>query len=134
MLETIFAHIHNDFEARRLSGTFEIAGGRLPLPGVAAGEYIRVMGSRFNDGIHRYPAEDLADETFTGHVALLRPPRAFLRLAEEIAAWRAKYAAATEGPYQSESVIGVYSYTRDAAGWQKRFAAQLDEWRRIAWA
>lgn len=132
MFETICAHIHNDFEVSRAAGRFVIAGGTLPLEDMAAGEYFRIIGSRFNDGVYRYPAEGLPDEAFDGAVARLRPPRAFLKLVAEIEAWRAKYGGAAEGPYQSESVIGVYSYTRDGAGWQKVFAGRLDEWRRLA--
>lgn len=132
MFETIISHIHNDFEARRVRGHFEIVDGGIDLPGVHAGEYFRIIGSRFNDGVYRYPAEGLTDEAFEGAIALLRPPRAFLRLVAEIEAWRAKYGGAAEGPYQSESVIGVYSYTKEGAGWQKVFAPRLDEWRKIA--
>lgn len=128
----VCSHIHNYFERGRIEGRFEIAGGVLALPGVASGEYFRIAGSRFNDGVHRQGAEGLQDEVFEGVVALMRPPKAFLQLVEEIAAWRAKYGGAAEGPYQSESVLGVYSYTRQGAGWQAAFADRLNEWRRIA--
>lgn len=132
MFETICAHIHNDFEVSRRAGRYVIAGGTLSLDDMAAGEYFRIIGSRFNDGIYRYPAEGLTDEAFDGWIVRLRPPRAFMKLAAEIEAWRAKYGGAAEGPYQSESVAGVYSYTKGGADWQKVFAGRLDEWRRMA--
>ena len=132
MIDIICAHIHNYFDHDRRCGTFVVENGTLALKGVTAGEYYRIRGSRFNDGVHRHPAEGLTDEVFTGEVIVMRPPSAFLRLVEEIAAWRAKYAGAAEGPFQSESVAGVYSYTRGGGAWQKAFADRLDEWRRIA--
>lgn len=132
MLETIMSHIHNYFEHIRLPGRYEISGGTIALEGVEAGEYFRIIGSRFNDGVYRYPAEGLTDEAFDGWIVRLRPPRAFMKLAAEIEAWRAKYGGAAEGPYQSESVAGVYSYTKGGADWQKVFAGRLDEWRRMA--
>lgn len=128
MIETICSHIHNYFERGRIAGRFAIAGGVLALPGVAAGEYFRVTGSRFNDGVHIQGAEGLVDEVFDGEIALMRPPRAFLDLVREIAAWRERYG---EGPYSSESVAGVYAYTRRDGDWQAAFANRLDAWRRI---
>ena len=132
MLETICNHIHNDFEVARRAGRFEVSDGGIALPGLQAGEYFRVIGSRFNDGIYRYPAEGLTDEVFDGEIAVLRPPKAFLSLVAEITAWRGRYGSTAEGPYKSESVLGVYSYTKGGAAWQEAFADRLDTWRRIS--
>lgn len=148
MLETICAHLHNYFIAdkngqpfHRETGTFTITDGAIDLPFLVEGSYFLVTGSRFNDGIFKYPGDDLNDETFTGTIWEMRPPRAFLALADEIAAWNDKYGATVNSPYQSENVIGVYSYQLKASGmsvgqnlatWQNIFSTRLNEWRKIA--
>lgn len=148
MLETICAHIHNYFLTdadglpfHRETGTFTITNGAIDLPFLVEGSYFLVTGSRFNDGIFQYPAADMQDETFTGVIWEMRPPRAFLALAQEIAAWQDKYGATVNSPYQSENVIGVYSYQLKASGmsvgenlatWQDIFGNCLNQWRKIA--
>ena len=72
----------------------------------------------------------------------MKVPRAFLALADEIQAWVDKYGDVMNSPYQSESVIGEYSYTKASAGlssggdtqsdWQYVFRKRLNEWRKIA--
>lgn len=146
MLERICAHIHNYFTEdangdayHKEAGTFTISGGTLELPFLVDGCYFLVSGSRFNDGVFKYPADDLVDETFTGTVSEMRPPRAFLKVVDEIAAWDEKYGATMASPYTSESVQGVYSYAKAAAdgsgssadAWQGAFRARLNEWRKI---
>lgn len=150
MLEQICAFIHNFFYGDRYSGTFTIENGVLEVPGLINGQYFRICGSRLNDGVYQYPATPeqgkppiLLDETFTGVVWDMRPPKSFLTLAQEIEAWQTKYGAATQGPYQSES-FGGYSYTlksgstsngqndSSAAGWQGVFRSRLNEWRKLA--
>ena len=137
MLDAICAHIHNYFETGRRPGTYTVAEGRLELPFVKAGQYFRVTGSDLNDGVYRYPAEDLRDETFTGEIWPMAVPRAVLALSGEIDAWTEKYGEASQSPYQSENVIGVYSYTRATgsvagAGWQGAFRERLNPWRRLS--
>lgn len=142
MIDLICGHIHNYFtspdDIRR--GTYTIAGGSLELPFVLPGQYFRVVGSALNDGVYPYPAESLADETFTGEIWPMKLPRAFILLAGEIEAWQAQYGASVASPYQSENVIGVYSYTKAAgaggsgragAGWQGAYRSRLDRWRRL---
>ena len=135
-------HIHNDFadpmEVRR--GCFVIEGGALSLPFLQEGQYYRIVGSVFNAGIHRYPDDALTDEAFTGEIRPMRVPPAFLALAEEIARWQARYGAAAESPYRSESFAG-YSYSRaggldangaGAAAWQNAFRSRLDPYRKLS--
>ena len=141
MLEQVCAYIHNFFVGDRYSGTFTITGGALEVTGLIPGQYFRIKGSRLNDGVYTYPAE-LVDETFTGVIWDMRPPRSFLQLVSDIEAWQAKYGDATSGPYQSES-FGGYSYTLKtgsnangttdsaAAGWQGVFKSRLNEWRKL---
>lgn len=141
MLEQICAFIHNYFVGGVYSGTFTVTGGVLELPHLVPGQYFRVVGSRFNDGVWKCGFEDMTDETFTGEIWDMRPPRAFLKLAEDIKTWQDKYGAATQGPYQSES-FNDYSYTKgtatDATGnsapvtWQTTFRTYLNQWRKLA--
>lgn len=141
VLEQICAFIHNFFYGDRYSGTFTISGGTMTVPGLLTGQYFRICGSRMNDGVYQYPPSGLTDETFTGVVWDMRPPKSFLTLAEEIEAWQTKYGAATQGPYQSESFNG-YSYSKgsatDASGksvpvtWQTTFGPYLNHWRKLA--
>ena len=143
MLELICAFIHNYFYGDRYSGTFTIANGILTVDGLLNGQYFRVCGSKLNDGVYQYGIDLLNDETFTGVVWEMRPPKMFLALVDEIEAWQAKYGEAVAGPYQSES-FGGYSYTlksgstasgqadNAASSWQGVFRNRLNEWRKIA--
>ena len=141
MLEQICAFIHNFFYGDRYAGTFTIENGVLTVDGLVDGQYFRICGSRLNDGVYRYGVDTLTDETFTGVVWDMRPPKSFLSLVEEIEAWQQKYGAATQGPYQSESFNG-YSYSKDSAisssgksvpvTWQTTFGPYLNHWRKLA--
>lgn len=139
MLETICRECNNWFRVSDgiHDGTFVIEGGSISLPFLTSGQYYRIIGSVFNDGLHRYGDEtdDLTDETFDGTIWALAIPRAFLALAEEIEGWQTSNGNA--GPYTSES-FGGYSYTRAtssttgaAATWADVFAGRLNQWRRI---
>lgn len=133
MLETVLMYLNNWFVVGRYDDTYTIEDGKLTLPFLAIGQYFRVFGSLFNDGLHQYPAADLMDETFDGTIWALAVPKAVISLSEEISAWNEKNGAA--GPYSSES-FGGYSYTRatksngQAVGWQDVFAAQLSPWKK----
>lgn len=113
MLEQVLQHLNNWFLVPDgvHSGTFEIKGGSIALPFLSVGQYFRIIGSVFNDGLHQYPANNLVDETFEGAVWALAVPNAVVALSEEMEAWQEKNEAASSGPYQSES-FGGYSYTR----------------------
>ena len=56
--------------------TYTISGGSItPLDFLQEGQYFRIIGSVFNDGVHQYPAADLTDEVFHGAVwAMALPP------------------------------------------------------------
>jgi hypothetical protein len=141
VLEQICAFIHNYFYGDRYAGTFKIADGRMTVNGLVIGQYYRICGSRFNDGVHRYGEDDLTDETFKGIVWDMRPPKSFLDLVSQISDWQEKYGAAINSPYQSESFNG-YSYSKgtatDSSGksvpvtWQTTFAPYLNQWRKLA--
>lgn len=78
MLEELLAEIHNWFECDYLAGELTVMDGELTLPHgfVKKGQYYRIIGSVFNDGLHRYPTSDLTDEVFDGEVWALAVPKA----------------------------------------------------------
>ena len=139
MLEQVLMNIRNWFtvDGGIHSGTFTIKDGGITLPFLADGQYFRICGSVFNDGLHRYPATDLVDEEFSGAILELAIPPAVVDLADEIGAWQEKNGEASASPYQSES-FGGYSYSKatdsasgGAVTWQSVFKRQLSAWRKI---
>lgn len=136
MLETVLQNLNNWFLVPDgvHAGEFTVQGGQITLPALQTGQYFRVVGSVFNDGLHQYPVADLTDETFTGSVWALAVPKAVIELAEEIDAWQTKNG--DPGPFTSES-FGGYSYSKAtnasgmAVGWQDVFKSRLNDWRRI---
>lgn len=139
MLEQVLLSLRNWFVADKRTGRVRIEDGSLVPPAgldLKEGQYIRITGSTFNDGLHRWPCKDLTDEEFVGTVWALAVPRAVIDLADEIEAWCKEHAGELDGPYQSES-FGGYSYTRvmGADGrpltWRDQFRARLDPWRKL---
>ena len=138
MLEQVLMNIRNWFPVKGgiHSGTFTIKDGGITLPFLADGQYFRICGSVFNDGLHQYPAGDLTDETFTGSVWALAVPQAVIELAEDIEAWETKNGEAASGIYQSES-FGGYQYSKQTASdggqltvWSV-FRKRLNQWRKL---
>ena len=135
MLEAVLTHLHNWFPAKngKHAGAFVIASGALsPDIGLMPGQYYRIRGSTFNDGLHYVGESALTDEAFEGEVWALAIPRAVQELAGEVAAWVEKN---PETDKVSES-FGGYSYSRaqnasgGVGGWQAAFAGRLNAWRR----
>lgn len=137
MLEHVLRHLRNWFVREVYTGTFTIQGGSLTLPALVEGQYVRILGSAVNDGVHQHRQEELANETFTGEVWALSIPQSFLSLVAEIEAWEKKNGALSAGPYQSESFAG-YSYTKatdsvtgGAVTWESVFRNRLNPWRKL---
>lgn len=141
MLEEILNYLNNFFVSAMdiKVASYTIDSGTISLPFLLDGQYFRICGSTFNDGVYQYPAEGLTDETFYGAIWPLRIPQAVLDIVSEIEEWQAKYGGETAGPYQSES-FGGYSYTKASASaesdstlvtWQDVFGARLAPWRKI---
>lgn len=134
MLETVLMYLNNWFAVGRYDDTYTIEDGGITLPFLVNGQYFRIIGSLFNDGVYQYPAE-LTDETFDGSVWALALPKALLSTVDEITAWQAKNG--DSGPYTSES-FGGYSYSKAtnskgvAVGWRDVFSAQLAPWKKPA--
>lgn len=136
MLETVLNHLHNWFEIQGAAraGTFIIVSGTLSLSHVQEGQYYRIEGSVFNDGLHQHPDAGMVDETFTGRIIPLAVPKAVVELAERIKAYCEKN---PETDKVSES-FGGYSYTRAAGsdgaaagGWQAAFRRELNAWKKV---
>lgn len=138
MLEQVLMNIRNWFPVKGgiHSGTFTIKDGGITLPFLADGQYFRICGSVFNDGLHQYNVLDLVDETFTGTIWALAIPKAVIELAAEIEAWEKKNGEAASGIYQSES-FGGYQYSKQSASdggqltvWSV-FRKRLNQWRKL---
>lgn len=138
MLETVLNHLHNWFQVKGEArcGEFEIVSGELCADFLKPGQYYRIIGSVFNDGLHRYPDDEggyLTDETFTGEVWPLAIPRSVIKISEEIKDWCDKNPQTDK---ISESFDG-YSYTKgnagaDESGWQAVFRKQLNAWKKVS--
>lgn len=154
MLTELCAYLHNYFLADYSTpdryihhGTFTIADGQIQdLSFLQPGQYFRVIGSVFNDGVWQYQptggALPMTDETFEGTIWAMSVPPAVITLAADIDTWLADNASALNSPYQSES-FGGYSYTKrsgsgsgnsssDAYSWQDQFASRLAPYRRLS--
>ena len=139
MLEQVLMHLNNWFlvPCGIHEDTYTIEDGGIALPFLANGQYFRICGSVFNDGLHQYPAGDLKTETFDGTVWALAIPQAVIDLATEIASRQIKNGDASVSQYQCES-FGGYSYSKatdsasgGAVTWQTAFRSRLSAWRKL---
>lgn len=120
------------------AGTYSAEQGSITLPFLRDGQYFRIVGSIFNDGLHQYPCSNLTDETFDGAVWALAVPKQIIALSSEIEQWQEKNGDAAASVFQSES-FGGYSYTKrggngdtgGVSGWQDAFRSRLAAWRKI---
>lgn len=137
-LTELCRELKNWFEKDKIFDTFTIEGGSLDLPKAQVGQYFRIVGSVFNDGVYQYPATGLTDETFDGAVWLMAVPKEVLDKVNEMTQWETDNAQAINSPYTSES-FGGYSYSKSSgdgsgassASWQGHFASWLNKYRKI---
>lgn len=141
MLESVLKHLKNWFVVPGgvHEGTYTIKNGNIELPFVQSGQYCRICGSVFNDGLHKVgdPDDHLTDETFTGAVWALAIPKAVVELSAKIEEWQTKNGETVASPFTSES-FGGYSYTKATdsttgavATWETVFRSQLNPWRKL---
>lgn len=146
MLTEICAEIKNYFtyENDKHIGDFSIIDGLIVPSFDIPTDYIRIVGSHLNDGVHKVSDADLVDEDkFHGAIWVMSPPKAFLELVKEIEAWQDKYGGVSSqsmSPFNSES-FGGYSYSKStgtgASGtntsgtWLSAYASRLNIYRRI---
>lgn len=146
ILTEVCGECRNYFDVERKTGDFKIVEGAIIAPFLKPNQYYRIIGSIFNDGVHKFGDEDdvLTDENFHGAVWALAIPKAFLQLVDEVTAWKAKYEKVDSiamSPYTSET-MGPYSYNKgaratgskaknDTLSWTGVFGAKLAQWRKI---
>lgn len=150
MITDICLYLKNwfDWNMPKFYGKFIIEDGEIKHSsedmGILVGQYYRIIGSVFNDGVYKYGDEsgELINEEFTGAVWLMAVPRDFLRLVHDIEDWELQYGSTTSvnmSPYQSES-FGGYSYTKGGSGnssdssvptWKSIFRDRLWRYKKI---
>ena len=146
MLTELCQELKNWFELKKYFGTFTIEGGQLTDSSfLQDGQYYRIIGSVFNDGVHVWPEDDLVDESFEGAIWAMAVPPTVIALSDKIDEWTEKYGSvdsASMSPFQSES-FGGYSYSKGSGSssgssggssvptWKSVFADDLNRWRKI---
>ncbi len=146
MIGEICAEIKNYFVYKNdiHIGDWVISNGQIsPILDLPT-DYIRIVGSRLNEGVHKVSDLSLVDESFHGGIWIMSPPADFIKLVGEIEDWQEKNGksdSAAMSPFQSES-FGGYSYSkasgRSSSGssivptWQSVYASRLNRYRRIS--
>lgn len=147
MLNEVCAEIRNYFTYSRdiHIADWVISNGIItPLLDIPT-DYIRIVGSRKNDGVYKVSSMQLQDETFHGAIWIMSPPKDFLTLVSEIESWQASNGAADSmamSPFNSET-LGAYSYSKSNvargngqsatpnATWKDVYATRLNRFRRV---
>lgn len=148
MLTELCKELRNWFEKEKHFGKFTIEGGQLTDGSfLQDGQYYRIIGSVFNDGVHKWPDDDLVNESFEGAIWAMAVPPAVVALSDDIESWVSKYddiEGTNMSPFSSES-FGGYSYSKGggsaivnssnrgngAPTWKSMFATELNKWRKI---
>lgn len=142
ILTEICEYLNNYFWEKKISGNFTISDGAIDAVGLKDGQYFRIIGSTFNDGVHIYPATDLTDEIFEGSIWAMAVPATVITIASDINEWQTKYGGADSdamSPFTSESFAG-YSYSKSGSGnansgsnitWQDVFGGRLNKYRKL---
>lgn len=142
ILTEICEYLNNYFWEKKISGNFTISDGAIEAIGLKDGQYFRILGSTFNDGVHIYPATDLTDEEFEGSIWAMAVPATVIAIASDIKDWQTLYGSADSSamsPFNSESFAG-YSYSKSGSGnansgsnttWQDVFGGRLNKYRKL---
>lgn len=148
MLTELCNELRNWFEQKIYYGSVNISDSGVTVGGaplsdyLQTGQYFRIVGSVFNDGVHCFLSDELEPEnTFNGAIWAMAVPREVVKLSEDIDTWNDANKTALNSPYQSES-FEVYSYslksgnggTGDSSAsytWRDQFAAPLRKWRKL---
>ena len=95
--------IRNYFDLEKHNGHFVIENGNITADFLRDGQYFRIMGSVFSDGVHKYPAmSPFTSESFAGY----------------------SYSKGGAGGSGSSGGSG-------ATGWKAAFASRLNAWRKL---
>ena len=151
MLAEICGYLKNYFDRNqpKFYGKFLIENGAITSVndgdmGLQTGQYYRITGSVFNDGVWKYGTDVLKDEEpFDGSVWLMSIPPDLIALDKEITDWIEKYGGIDSqnmSPFSSESFAG-YSYTKAQGyasvgggmlnGWQSVYGQHLNRWKKL---
>lgn len=135
MLTEVCQEVNNWFDVEKRFDVFTVENGHIEIDGLQDGQYFRIIGSVFNDGVH-LSTDTLTDETFDGAVWLLAIPESFVNMVSDIKNWQNNYGEAVKSPYSSES-FGGYSYSKSgggssgsSSGWKGAFSSDLNRWRK----
>lgn len=146
MLSEVCAELKNYFtnECDRHVGDWAIKDGAITPSIDLPTNYIRIVGSRLNDGVHEISKMSLKDEEFHGAIWIMCPPEDFIELVTEIEEWQKSNCSVDSlnmSPFQSES-FGGYSYSKGTGSgnserssapttWEGQYASRLKPYRRI---
>lgn len=143
MLGEVCAYLRNYFDNGQphTFGEIEIRNGALFTPcNLKAGQYFRIIGSTFNEGVYQFPTTALNnDEIFNGAVWGMAVPPDLIDLIAEMEAWKTNNAYALNTPYQSESKAD-YSYSLKSSGNSadggamtviNQFSGRLARWKKL---
>ena len=143
VLTELCGYLNNYFPREKKAVKLAIVNGTFTADFLQRGQYFRIVGSLFNDGVHKYPATHLHDEVFEGFIWSMAVPATVVDLASDIKEWQTKYGSVDSeamSPFTSES-FGNYSYSKGSASassetgnpnsWQTAFASRLSPFRRL---
>lgn len=144
VLTEVCEYLNNYFWEKKIKGHFTITDGRIEIDGLKNNQYFRIVGSTFNDGVHKYPITDktlLIDEEFDGYVWAMAVPATVIAITSDIGKWQEEYGSAGSAamsPFNSES-FSTYSYSKSGSGnanggsnitWQDAFGGRLNKYRK----
>lgn len=138
MLTKLCENINNWFETEKYKNTYTINNGVIsPLDFIKDGQFFRIVGSVFNDGVYQKPFSGnvikLTDEEFEGEIWAMSIPTSIFPLVKEIEEFNEK---SPISQYKSES-FGGYSYSKaedsngQVATWETVFGNRLNRWRKL---
>lgn len=154
MLTEICAYLKNWFDVDEFHRKYPQITGTITIENntiiglseiVQKGQYFRIYGSIFNDGVHQYTTDmNLKDETFVGVIQSMRIDPDLLKIAAEIQTWADMYCkvgSEAMSPFNSES-FGGYSYSKSSGYASSNgtsnvsdpisvFASRLNRWRKL---
>ena len=147
VLTEVCDYLNNYFWEKKIKGHFKVENGLMEVEALKDGQYFRIIGSTFNDGVHLYPTSvdnKLIDEEFDGEVWAMAVPATVIAISSEITKWQGLYGGADSSalsPFNSES-FGGYSYSKSGGGsatgssnagttWQDVFGGRLNKYRKL---
>ena len=148
MLTEICGYLHNWFceDEDIVVGTIVVGDSEITVPYgvIQPGQYIRIVGSVFNDGVWKYGEAEFTPEEYEGALYLMKVPKKVIDIAQEMSEWQSKYGGVNSksmSPFNSESFAG-YSYSKSAGGGFGEgqadpnsvfsvYGARLAQWRKL---